>query len=241
MGSVLSNVQAAVDLLVQARCYAEETGSDPWEFAVEMELLTDLGLTANDFRWLVRSGQVYHQREVTLEGEDGRAFHPSGDLSFPVRTCFVLTDHGRNLAAQLSQQEQAPANGSRRNGLKSLALEQCSHDSGQRAFRQSEPVKPHWDADLRELKVRATLVKRYKWQAVNQEIVLGAFEEEGWPRRIDDPLPPHPEQDSKRRLCDTIKCLNRKQCEPLIRFHGDGTGEGITWEIPVATGETQRT
>ena len=48
--------------------------------------------------------------------------------------------------------------------------------------------------------------------------------------RIDDPLPPQAEQDSKRRLSDTIKCLNNKQINELIRFHGDGTGEGITWE-----------
>ena len=60
--------------------------------------------------------------------------------------------------------------------------------------------------------------------------ILAAFEEEGWPSRIDDPLPPQPEQDSKRRLSDTIKCLNRKQASPLIHFRGDGTGEGVVWD-----------
>jgi hypothetical protein len=61
-------------------------------------------------------------------------------------------------------------------------------------------------------------------------IVLCAFEEEGWPARIDDPLPPQQDQDSKRRLSDTIKCLNRKQSHHLIHFRGDGTGEGVVWE-----------
>jgi hypothetical protein len=62
-------------------------------------------------------------------------------------------------------------------------------------------------------------------------MVLNAFEEEGWPARIDDPLPPHSDQDPKRRLNDTIKCLNRKQVRELLRFHGDGSGEGILWEV----------
>ena len=74
-------------------------------------------------------------------------------------------------------------------------------------------------------------MKRFKWTAANQETILVAFEEEGWPARIDDPLPQQPEQDPKRRLSDTIKCLNRKQTNELIRFRGDGTGEGVTWEL----------
>ncbi|MCA9075835.1 MAG: hypothetical protein KDA93_12430 [Planctomycetaceae bacterium] len=65
---------------------------------------------------------------------------------------------------------------------------------------------------------------------MNQEVVLCAFEEDGWPERVDDPLPPQPDQDSKRRLADTIKCLNRKQVNKLIHFRGDGTGQGIVWE-----------
>jgi hypothetical protein len=63
------------------------------------------------------------------------------------------------------------------------------------------------------------------------EAILAAFQEEKWTARIDDPLPPVPEQDSKRRLSDTITCLNRNQKHQLIRFHGDGTGEGIIWEF----------
>ena len=54
-----------------------------------------------------------------------------------------------------------------------------------------------WDPERRELHVAGLIVKRFKWPAVNQEAILTAFAEEGWPPRIDDPLPPHPEQDSK--------------------------------------------
>lgn len=49
---------------------------------------------------------------------------------------------------------------------------------------------------------------------MNQEMLLAAFQEEDRPCRIDDPLPPQPDQDARRRLSDTIKCLNRKQKIP---------------------------
>jgi hypothetical protein len=60
--------------------------------------------------------------------------------------------------------------------------------------------------------------------------VLTAFQEEGWPEWIADPLPPEPGQDAKRRLNDTIKRLNDNQQVQLIRFRGDGTGQGVLWE-----------
>jgi hypothetical protein len=61
--------------------------------------------------------------------------------------------------------------------------------------------------------------------------VLNAFEEEGWPKRIDDPLRPDPDQDAKRHLHDTIRRLNRNRRAPLIHFSGDGTGEGVIWDL----------
>jgi hypothetical protein len=65
----------------------------------------------------------------------------------------------------------------------------------------------------------------------NQEAILDAFQEEGWPMWIDDPLSPLPDQPPKRRLHDTIKGLNRNREMELIRFRGDGTGQRVAWEI----------
>jgi len=62
-------------------------------------------------------------------------------------------------------------------------------------------------------------------------MILTTFEEEKWPPKVDDPLPPHAEIDAKQRLHDTIKSLNRGQKRKLIRFRGDGTGQGIRWEL----------
>ena len=75
-----AQIRPALSVLLEALVYAEQTGATAWEFAVEMDELTALGLTRNDFRWLVRGGLVEHQREVTIEGDDGRAFRPTGLL-----------------------------------------------------------------------------------------------------------------------------------------------------------------
>lgn len=98
-------------------------------------------------------------------------------------------------------------------------------------FSDQAATVPQWDADRRELRFNGAVVKHFKWVAANQQAILCAFEEDGWPPRIDDPLPPQQEQDSKRRLADTIKCLNRKQCYAVIHFRGDGTGEGVIWDV----------
>jgi hypothetical protein len=75
------------------------------------------------------------------------------------------------------------------------------------------------------------VVKEFKLHSPNQVTILTAFEEEGWPLKIDDPLSPHSEIDAKQRLHDTIKSLNRNQKCQLLRFRGDGTGQGVRWEL----------
>ena len=90
---------------------------------------------------------------------------------------------------------------------------------------------PKWDRDRQELRVGSIVVKQFKVPAANQEVILSAFEEESWPPRIDDPLPPHGEQTPKRRLQETIKSLNRNQKRALVRFLGDGSGQGVRWEF----------
>ena len=97
------------------------------------------------------------------------------------------------------------------------------------------PSTPCWDCDRQELRMGSQVVKEFKLHSPNQAIILAAFEEEGWPPRIDDPLPHHVDIDPKQRLHDTIKSLNRNQKARLIRFRGDGTGQGIRWEaVPTA-------
>ena len=219
-GRIAAKFRPALALLLEASEYAEQTSGDCWEFAVEIQQLRELGLSHNDLRWLVRKRFVEHAQEVTILGDKGREFRATGDLTFTERTCFVLTSNGVAAARRA-------CDGHADHGTPCPFMIRVPEESDAAA----EPRVPTWDAEMRVLCFDGQIVKRFKWHAMNQETVLAAFEKEGWPARIDDPLPPQPEQDSKRRLSDTIKCLNRKQQNPLIHFRGDGTGEGVIWEL----------
>lgn len=204
--------------LRKAYDFARQMARSRWEFAVEIGRLRVMRLTESDLRWLICMGLVEHAEEVTQPHDQERRFHPTQSLSFTKRTCFVLTSRGAELASgQTMATLQGVGDG------KPHVQSPVPHD----ALKNGTPI---WDRERRELRVADRLVKHFKWSAVNQEMILAAFEEEHWPARIDDPLPPRPGHEPKRRLNDTIKCLNRNQAHRLIHFHGDGTGEGVVWK-----------
>ena len=96
----------------------------------------------------------------------------------------------------------------------------------------SKKLKPTWNSDRRELWVGDKLIKKYRQRAKKQEGVLAAFEELGWPERIDDPLPPKGDVVPKRRLRSTVDSLNRcHKTVKLIAFDTDGTGEGVLCSV----------
>lgn len=222
--------KAALRELLTAFEYARQVDRDAWDFAVTIEELRASGLTESDFRWLACEGIVQHAREITRLEDETRQFRATNPLVFTKRTCFVLTEEGRKVARSLFPADAVPQLADKHIRVHagqdlSPPHERVPGETGERS------VRPCWEADRHELRLNGLIIKQFKWPAANQEIILCAFQEEGWPFCIDDPLPPHPDQDSKRRLSDTIKCLNRKQKNPLIHFRGDGTGEGVIWEV----------
>jgi hypothetical protein len=240
-------IARGLTLLRQSLEYAVDLTRDPWDFAVEIAALREAGMSNSDLRWLACKEFIEHAAEVTVAGKDGREFRPTGNLTFDERTCFVLTEGGARFAADARQARAESAY-----SPPDLAFSTACRVSKSKGVRNSgsgpalgagvaaadseadgRPV-PNWDGSRHELRFKQSLVKIFKLPSPNQEAVLMAFEEEGWPPRIDDPLPHHPELDPKRRLHDTIKGLNRNQKSRLIRFMGDGTGEGIRWEPRVA-------
>jgi hypothetical protein len=221
--TVLRRGAEGLGLLADAYQYARELNCSLWDFAVEIETLQAAGCTNNEFRWLVCNGYVQHAPETTLPGEPARAFRhsrrPPG-LTFGRKTCFVLTDQGFDFAQTVL--EHWPTG---------LAVVPAPDPAPVSLPAVTGPLLPKWDRERQELRVGATVVKQFKVPAANQERILAAFEEEGWPVHIDDPLPPASDQDSKRRLHDTINSLNRNQRQQLLHFLGDGTGQGIRWEL----------
>jgi hypothetical protein len=104
--------------------------------------------------------------------------------------------------------------------------------AGFRVARLLLPDITYYDRELRELWAQGELVKRFTQPAPDQHAILSTFEESGWPRHIDDPLPhKRGRQAANLRLRDAIKRLNRHQQRSLLQFRGDGTGEGLRWEF----------
>jgi hypothetical protein len=190
----------------------------PWEFAVEIDQFRQLGLCDNDLRYLVRMQYVDHAADITSLGSDGRQFRSTGDLCFTDQTCFVLTPSGLAMAMEAGLELDAPP-----------SVIRIASTSDESAHLAKNTPFPSWDAERHILSFDGQVVKHFKWAGANQETILSVFEEEAWPARIDDPLVPAPTIDAKRRLSDTIKCLNRGHKIQLLRFHGDGTGQGVIW------------
>lgn len=200
-----------------ARNCAREFQRAADDFALEIADLRTCGITHHDLRWLICAGYIAHLQEAAPRVGLRRFLSRWDSLSFNERSCFVLTEAGERLAERIAR------------GLSR------SLPPRERVFaidpRSPSAETPQWNAERHELLVRSRIVKRFKTPALNQEMILTVFEEEGWPTRIDDPLPPQADLDPRRRLHDTIKCLNRHQVNRLIRFRGDGTGEGVAWEL----------
>ena len=192
-------------------------GLSPWDFAVEMDNLLAAGLSTSDLRWLVRRGYLEHGYEVTRPQDVARRFRPCRNLAFAERTCFVLTEAGLCL---VTPEGPLPPDGPRPAERREESPSRSPRPAG----------VPLWDRHRHILRMDGRVVKQFQMPSPSQEAVLTAFEEQGWPAAIDDPLPPHPGQDARRRLRSTIQSLNANQQAPLLHFRGDPIGLRILWQ-----------
>jgi hypothetical protein len=209
-------IQPGLDILTEAFDCAQELQLDVWDFAIDIYCLRAAGLRDSSLRWLLCKEYAEHAIETTQASAPRRTFRPARSLAFCDRSCFVLTEAGAALVAQ------------------STSFARPLGGPGQSPVPSSRPgiwpEIPRWDGDRHELRWGTKLVKRFKEPALNQELILAAFEEEGWPHHLDDPLPNTCNNDAKQRLHDTIKRLNRHQVNRLILFRGNGSGTGVIWE-----------
>ena len=229
----------ALAQLLQSYDYAEELDRSAWDFAVEISVLRKLGLSNSDLRWLLCKGFLAQGRELPPQGDDSRTFRRTHKLTFSRRTCFVLQGAGvdfiRTAIARFSLRSRESSLAARQSALRAF-VETDETEINLHTIRAEPKLLPVWDRDRQELRVGNQVVKHFKVPAPNQELVLSVFQEEGWPIRIDDPLPPQVNQTQKRRLHDTINSLNRQKIS-LIRFAGDGKGTGVLWEFIPSTNE----
>jgi hypothetical protein len=213
--TALPHFRDALELLLQAHEYARELQRSPWDFALELEALRQAGLNYNDCRWLVYQEYLLHTAAAGPPREAESPAGGNGRLVLTPASCFILTRHGVACArAVLGVEDPACV---------------CDLSAAAGPDLPAAAVHPRWDRDCRELWFGAALVKQFKTAAANQEMILAAFEEEHWPVCVDDPLPPQPEVEPKRRLRDTVGSLNRNQKRFLIRFCSNGNGQSVRW------------
>ncbi len=251
-------IRAGLGQLLRAFDYSRDLDCPVWDFSVEIERLLDQGMTTSDLRWLIKRGYLSHGRETTGADDADRRFETScQNLGFSTNSCFILTasglavmgrndmagDRAANIASETSVSHVGePVSEIATNQIGTEASAPLAHhtEHGSPAvprlrLRYAAPLDtgaiPNWDRETRTFMVGRILVKRFRVPSPNQEAVLDAFQEEGWPSSVDDPLSPVPEQQPKRRLRDTIKCLNMNQANRAIRFRGDGTGQRVSWEL----------
>ncbi len=225
-----SSMYAGISQLLQAHEYATELGRDRWDFAVEVFALRSAGATIADLRWLIYKGLANHGREFTVAGDSDRMIQKGGQFLPSNRSCLVLTDQGVRFAQELQERYSQPGNTIPFATEMDVASDQLCRGVPRASQSAGQASLPKWDCNRRELWFNGQLVKQFKLPSANQETIIVAFEEERWAPRVDDPLPPTPDIDPKRRLNDAIKSLNRRQKHQCIRFMGDGRGTGIIWE-----------
>jgi hypothetical protein len=215
-------MRAAVGVLFEAFVYAHDLDVSTWDFATEIASLRRFKLSNSDLRWLVGRGFVEHGVEVTLAGDEQRSFQHPTRLMLCKRTCFVLSTSGATLVRRLSQGDALPAPSDDHLPSDPPALAIATPPS---------PQPPKWDRDRQELRLGAAVIKRFKIPSIHEESILAAFEELGWPPRIDDPLPPGDDSAPNWRLQEAIESLDRNQSQHLLRFMADASGRGVRWEF----------
>ena len=237
LGSKQAFYHGVVELL-KASQQAIDVDVDVWEFAVDIDTLLHLGLTKSDLRWMTFKSFVQHAHEVTRPTELFRTFDRSRQTSFSARSCFTITTQ----FAQSLLSDSTPTSAEYARRKTAPLAESLGCKPGSSGSSEDLQLSPEWDPRQRLLSVCGFTVKHFQLPAKNQELVLSAFQEEGWPTQgIFDPLPQECAKVPRQRLRDTIRCLNRNQKfsmngSPLegkcfIRFRGDGSGEKVTWSM----------
>ena len=194
-------------------------------------------MTTGQLRVLFKRGYLSHAREVTTPQDADRRFEaPSVNGTFHRNTCFVLSKAGQaRFCPDLSEPDHAVVE-----MPLAVSVDEAGFSAESRVAVPSPELPRHesrqgmrasWDTASRTLFLGERVIKHFAVPAASQEAVLEAFQEEGWPTSIDDPLSPVPDQQPKARLRNTIKSLNRNQLTDVIRFRGDGTGQRVGWEI----------
>jgi hypothetical protein len=196
------STRAVLAHLLEAHDFAEECNCRNDLYSVGLNSLLSAGGLEPAIRWLIEVGHVRHLTDVAHK--NGRKAPRNMDNSR-----FLLTQSGLEVAwhARLAE-----------------------HSTNPDRTGNSRPHSlPRWNKDTWELWLRRSVIKRFGRPAKNQFLILAAFDESGWPPRIDDPLPRRNRAKAGKQLRNAIGRLNGNRKEALIWFHVES--RGIRWEL----------
>jgi hypothetical protein len=225
-------LRAGIAVLWRAYICAQDTGANVWNLSLPTSRLYQAGMTSTDLRWMVARGFAEHGQETTVYGDAHRSLRRVNGYFFNNHSCLILTPSGAALAehvfGETAQSPQATLSAPARRAGEIANLE----SPRQTVYKKvTAATRPSWDATRRELSWAGLIVKRFRVPARNQETILSVFEEEAWVEHIHDPLPVTADIDAPTRLHDAINRLNKCQINAVLRFHGDGKGTGVFWEL----------
>lgn len=229
------SLRAGLALLWRAYVCAQDSSVNVWDFALRTRRLYEAGITSSDLRWLVAKGFAEHGQETSGYDEPHRSFRRGSGYFFNNHTCLILTPKGAALAEHVFRETAGSATATSSTPIAVASTTVALTNALQGAYATNTSAlsdsRPRWDGRRRELSLAGVIIKRFRVPARNQETILSVFEEQGWADHIHDPLPVNHDIDAPTRLHDAINRLNRCQINPLLRFHGDGKGTGVFWEL----------
>jgi len=106
--SVPDCFQPALAALLRSYDYAQDSGTDSWQFALELTELLATGATLADLRWLIHRSFAEHAKETTIAGDPARSFRPLARTNFPSDACVVLTTEGATTVRALLVERRTP-------------------------------------------------------------------------------------------------------------------------------------
>ncbi len=143
---------------------------------------------------------------------------------FPEATRFTVTRRGASIARTLLAPS-APPNSP------------DAHSPRLRSITSNEPVWDHAEGDLW---FRGQLVRHFRKAVSLQRTLLDAFQKQGSPESLPDPLLQAGERGVRFRcrLHDTVKYLNRGQMTPFLQFFLADGGHAVGWKRRKRPGES---
>jgi hypothetical protein len=210
---LLDSEQAILLRLLEGHTDSLRFRCDTWQFAINLRDLEHQNLSVTALQALLHLGLIRHGIEGDSEAAD-RKIDLVEHRRLTSESCFILSHEGVQVAYSFAPRDPR-ANGQQPGVGASVVLP---------SFLKNPDGS-------RTLAFVGQVVRVFRKYAQFQEKVLESFQAEGWPVRIADPLPHTSHVNPKTRLHEVITRLNSKQDTPLLRFHGDGSGQGACWKI----------